>query len=70
MPGTYITASGDALDLICQREYGAQAGAVELVLEANPHIKTTAHRLPIGVVISLPDLVVRGQEGQSPKLWD
>ena len=70
MASVYLTKTGDALDLICQREYGVQAGAVERVLEANPHIKDVAHRLPVGTEITLPDMVVQGQSGQALKLWD
>lgn len=70
MASLYVTGSGDALDLICLRAYGAQAGAVERVLEANPHIRNIAHRLPVGVEISLPDLVVQDKAGQPLRLWD
>lgn len=70
MASVYVTRTGDALDLICLREYGAQAGAVEFVLEANPHIGDVAHRLPVGLEITLPDRVVQDKLGQSLKLWD
>lgn len=70
MASVYVTAAGDALDLICLREYGAQAGAVERVLESNPHIKTVAHRLPVGTEITLPDMVVQDRAGQPLRLWD
>lgn len=68
MTSIYVTKVGDALDLICHREYGVQAGVAEQVLEANPHIKANAHRLPAGVDITLPDLNV--QRSQSLRLWD
>lgn len=70
MASRYVTIAGDALDLICLREYGAQAGAVERVLEANPHIKNVAHRLPVGTEISLPDMAVQDKAGQPLRLWD
>lgn len=70
MSRTYVTAEGDALDLICQREYGQQAGAVERVLEANPALKDVAHRLPVGVAIVLPDLNLQSLTAQSVRLWD
>lgn len=69
MARTHVTGAGDALDLICLREYGAQAGAVEKVLEANPQIAAVSHRLPIGVDIALPDITVT-RAGARPKLWD
>ena len=70
MASTYITVSGDALDLICLRTYGVQAGAVEQVLEANPDIKDIAQRLPVGIEIILPDLAVQDQASQPVRLWD
>ena len=70
MASLYVTSAGDALDLICLREYGAQAGAVERVLEANPHIRNVAHRLPVGIKITLPDMVVQDRIGQALRLWD
>ncbi|MBB5515754.1 phage tail protein X [Rubricella aquisinus] len=70
MAGIYRTKEGDALDLICQREYGIAAGAVERVLEANPHIAATAHRLQAGIEITLPDLKVQTIAGQPVRLWD
>lgn len=70
MSSVYITVVNDALDLICQRHYGRQAGAVEQVLEANPAIKTFAHRLPVGVAITLPDLAATDKSQQTVRLWD
>lgn len=70
MAGIHVTGVGEALDLICLRAYGARAGAVEQVLEANPHIKEVAHALPAGLEIALPDLAVRDEAGQTVKLWD
>lgn len=70
MAGQYLTAEGDALDLICYRAYGAQAGVAEQVLEVNPHIKANAHDLPAGVTITLPDLNPRATAAQTARLWD
>lgn len=70
MASLYITRANDALDLICLHEYGAQAGMVERVLEANPHIKDVAHDLPLGTKISLPDVVIQDKIGQPVRLWD
>lgn len=69
MPNRYITSEGDALDLICLRHYGVQAGAVERVLEANPHIAAMAERLPRGAEITLPEIAVQ-RTAASPRLWD
>lgn len=70
MARVYVTKTGDALDLICYREYGAQAGVAEQVLEANPHAKTVAHRFPAGVEITLPNLNVQASASQPLRLWD
>lgn len=69
MAGRYTTVDGDALDLICYRHYGQRAGAAEAVLEANPHIAAIAHKLPLGIVITLPDL---GADAGTAalRLWD
>ena len=69
MSAIHVTATNDALDLICARHYGRQAGAVEQVLEANPDIAAVAHRLPVGLEITLPDIVTSGIQ-QTVKLWD
>lgn len=70
MAGSYISKQGDALDLICLRHYGQQSGAVEQVLEANPHLVDVAHRLPAGSAVSLPDLAGKTQGDQMLRLWD
>jgi phage tail protein X len=70
MAKVIVTGDGDALDLICYREYGVQAGAVERVLEVNPAIRDVAHRLPRGVQITLPDLANILPAGTTPRLWD
>lgn len=70
MASIYVTREGDALDLICHREYGAQAGVAEQVLEANPHIRQVAHRFPAGLEITLPDLKIQNPSSQSLRLWD
>lgn len=68
MADKHVTGNDDVLDLICTRHYGREAGAVEAVLEANPDIAAFAHRLPMGVEITLPDLVAR--ENGAVRLWD
>ena len=70
MAQTYTTREGDALDLICLREYGIQAGAVEQVLESNPHIKMDAHRLPAGLTLILPNIDAAKLQSGAVRLWD
>lgn len=69
MPAVHVTSINEALDLICARHYGRQAGAVERVLEANPDIAASAHRLPVGVRLVLPDIAA-GDAQQTVRLWD
>jgi len=38
MSQRYRTKEGDVLDRVCWKHYGAQAGAVEAVLEANTNL--------------------------------
>ncbi|WP_068305269.1 tail protein X [Pararhodobacter sp. CCB-MM2] len=69
MARVHVTTFGEALDLICLREYGAQAGAVERVLVVNPRVAHIAHALPAGTEIVLPDIDL-SVSGSQPKLWD
>lgn len=70
MSAIHVTSTNDALDLICARHYGRQAGAVEQVLDANPDIAAVAHRLPVGLSIVLPDIAASQQSQQTVRLWD
>lgn len=70
MSSVHVTSANDALDLICARHYGRQAGVVEQVLKANPEIAPVAHRLPVGLTIVLPDISAGGQGQQILRLWD
>jgi phage tail protein X len=73
MARTYTTKPGDMLDLICFRHYERrQAGAVEVVLEANRHIGLADYGpvLPRGLVITLPDLPAPRQARRLQNLWD
>lgn len=51
-----IACQGDTVDLICQRNYGHTAGAVEAVLAANPGLAALGLILPQGTAVMLPDL--------------
>jgi phage tail protein X len=66
----YLTREGDMLDRICWKFYGRQSGAVEVVLEANPHLADQGPLLPAGIVIELPVLAEpEVQESESGRLW-
>ncbi len=69
MAQIYKTVSDDAVDLICYRHYGEQAGVVEQVLEANPQLRGNVYRLPAGVDLVLPDVTANASKG-AVKLWD
>lgn len=67
---TVTALDGDTLDLIAWRACGRVAGAVEAVIEANPHaLAPTA--LPAGLAIRLPDLAPAADAAPAlPALWD
>lgn len=73
MSRTHITRDGEMLDLICARYYrGRQAGAVEIVLEANRRIRLGDYPplLPRGLAIELPDIPEQIRRAPLVKLWD
>lgn len=69
MSQRYRTKEGDVLDRVCWKHYGAQAGAVEAVLEANTNLAEHGEVLPAGLEITLPDLVLPETE-KLIRLWD
>lgn len=69
MSQRYRTKEGDVLDRVCWKHYGAQAGAVEAVLEANTNLTEHGEVLPAGLEIVLPDLVLPETE-KLIRLWD
>lgn len=68
MSQRYRTKEGDVLDRVCWKHYGAQAGAVEAVLEANTNLAEHGEVLPAGLEIVLPDLVLPETE-KLIRLW-
>lgn len=50
------TLQGDTVDLLCWRHYGRTDGTVEAVLEANAGLADSGLVLPIGTVVTLPDI--------------
>lgn len=65
----YRTKENDMLDWICWKHYGQQAGAVEVVLKANPGIAAYGPKLPGGLLINLPEITVIQRE-EPIRLWD
>ena len=70
MAGTYITRQGETVDLACWRFYGKTSGTVEAVLDANPGLSGKGLILPIGTIITMPNIA--GSRTATPlvKLWD
>jgi phage tail protein X len=68
---SYTTRKGDTLDYIVFNVYGTTAnGAVEEVLNLNPHLTDYPPTLPYGVEISLPEQLVSAQPNeQVVTLW-
>ena len=52
----YRTRDGDMLDWICWKHYGQTEGAVEAVLDANPHLADLGPVYEAGTLITLPEL--------------
>lgn len=62
----------DTVDAICQRIYGATAGYVEAVLEANRGLAARGPFLPMGTAITLPDASAIDTTSDTTQinLWD
>lgn len=66
-----VTAlQGESIDALIWRATGQGAGAVELVLEANPGIAETSAALAEGTPVSIPDLPSTPAEVALVQLWD
>ena len=52
----YRCEQNQSIDLICHNHYGHTSGAVEVVLEQNPHLADLGVILPTGMLINLPML--------------
>ena len=65
----YRTCDGDRLDILCQRHYQRQSGAVEAVLRANPHLADQGTVLPAGLWLVLPELPTSKSQDATIRLW-
>ncbi|MBN9052348.1 MAG: tail protein X [Rhizobiales bacterium] len=70
MPSTYITRSGQTVDLVCRDFYGRTRSTTEIVLDANPGIGALGPVLPIGTVLFMPDIDTRPAARKLVKLWE
>lgn len=60
---------GDTVDLICFRHFGYTSGVTEQVLETNPGLAALGPILPIGTIVTLPDVAEKQNESVI-NLWD
>lgn len=68
---TVIADQGETLSAICWRNYGTTAGGiVEQVLEANPGLAGLGPLLPMGTLITLPELTPTTNTEDLILLWD
>lgn len=70
MAQTVTSVDGDMLDAMVFRACGRTAGALELVLDANPHVARSPVVLLAGVVITIPDAALQLPERPVFKLWE
>lgn len=68
MATQYRTKEGDSVDLICWHIYGATIGIVEQVLDANPGLAALGPVLPVGTLVTLPE-VSQPSAGNEVALW-
>ncbi|MFW8594925.1 tail protein X [Cribrihabitans neustonicus] len=66
----YRSKEGETADEIVWRHYGNQvAGALEIVLQANPGLAALGPFLPLGTRIELPEIETP-KEAEAVRLWD
>ena len=67
---TVRAVQGDTVDAICFRYYGRTAGVTEAVLEANPGLADLGPTVPIGHVVTLPEITEQAEQKTAVNLWD
>lgn len=70
MAVTVTSIDGDMLDHIVWRRCGRTAGTLEMVLDANQHLRFYGPVLPEGVVIVIPAAAFALPERPVFKLWE
>lgn len=71
MSQTYQTRDGDTLDEIAWRYYGAvNSSILRQVMDANPGIADIGPRLPLNVMVTLPEISVPATTRKGVVLWD
>lgn len=70
MTTVYTTRQNEMIDSICRRVFGDESGYVESVLEANPGLAALPVPLPMGTVVTLPDIPKASKVVPVVGLWD
>lgn len=70
MATIYRTRQSEMIDAICRRIYGDESGYVEAVLNSNPGLAALPVHLPIGTVVTLPDIAKASKTARVVSLWD
>jgi phage tail protein X len=70
MAKTYTTRQGETVDLACWRVYGRTAEVTEAVLAANPGLAGKGLILPLGTVITMPEIARPTTQRPLISLWD
>lgn len=70
MATIYTTRQGETVDLACWCVYGRTAEVTEVVLAANPGLSDKGLILPLGTVISMPDIAKPTTQRPLVSLWD
>lgn len=55
----YVTKDNDRLDQLCYYHYKRESGAMEWVMDQNPHLRRLPILLPAGVEINFPPMPER-----------
>lgn len=70
MATTVRAQQRDTVDAICWRNYGRTAAVTEAVLEANPGLADMGAELPMGYLVTLPDVEQQAEQQNAVNLWD
>jgi len=57
------------LDEICHHYYGQSSGIIEQVLVANPGVAALGVELPVGTLVTLPDVSGNETDTEQVNLW-
>lgn len=70
MPKTYTTKQGETVDMACDAIYVRTDAVTEAVLAANPGLAALGPILPMGAVITMPDVADPSLAPTLKQLWD